>query len=488
MNVNTGLGYTEVRAAATDISVRTFRCAAAAILLLALALRLIAARGDLWLDEIWTLTLLRPLTSPDQIFWKVNSDNNHFLNSLWMSGLGPYRSPLLYRLPAVVLGVAGVGTAGYWARRHGRFAALVAMLLFAVPYSLVDFGAEARGYAGFILFTIMALICVEAALEGKPVRARLGLAMLLGVLCHLLMFVTAFALACWAFWADYRRSGKLSDAILFTARLFAVAFVLMLPVFCEIMLAVVHHRFGMGVGRPLPFEPGLLLRVYGRIVEASTALPFAENPLIYVALAIMAVLLRYRSGPRDDVRPVFYVVAVVVVPGMLLLGQVPNTGQPRFFLLSALALLLLIADCAGEQWRSGSVPRRIATLVALAIILAGDGLLLARFLSDGRGHYAAAMQSMASAGPARYFADPKTRNPIVEDYYIQRDHLALTYVAQDGWCAAPPQYLLVYQRGHGAPDPQVTAGPPECPGVFASPRLFAQWGFGGTPWIVYRRQ
>lgn len=57
--------------------------AAALILLIASALRLVGTRGDLWLDEIWTLVLLKPVTSVGQIIWGINHDNNHYLNSLY---------------------------------------------------------------------------------------------------------------------------------------------------------------------------------------------------------------------------------------------------------------------------------------------------------------------------------------------------------------------------------------------------------------------
>src|SRR5438094_8386876 len=70
-----------------------------------LTLRLLGARGDLWLDEIWSLTLLKPLTSIDQIFWRVNYDNNHFLNSAYLYLVGPDTSPLIQRGLSIMLGV-----------------------------------------------------------------------------------------------------------------------------------------------------------------------------------------------------------------------------------------------------------------------------------------------------------------------------------------------------------------------------------------------
>jgi hypothetical protein len=51
------------------------------VLVIGTGLRLAGTRGDLWLDEIWTLVLLQPISWVGQIFWGINNDNNHFLNS-----------------------------------------------------------------------------------------------------------------------------------------------------------------------------------------------------------------------------------------------------------------------------------------------------------------------------------------------------------------------------------------------------------------------
>ena len=104
--------------------------AVAVIGLAGLVLRVLGARGDLWLDEIWSLALLEPLTSIDQIFWRINHDNNHFLNSIYLYLVGPDASPLLQRGLSIALGVGAIVAAGAAAR--GRSAIVATSLLFAI--------------------------------------------------------------------------------------------------------------------------------------------------------------------------------------------------------------------------------------------------------------------------------------------------------------------------------------------------------------------
>src|SRR6185436_17670860 len=80
----------------------------------AAVLRLAAARGNLWLDEIWTLYLLGTIEAPLQIVTTLTHDNNHILNSCcawWLRG----GADAALRVPAVVAGTLGVAVAAAFA-------------------------------------------------------------------------------------------------------------------------------------------------------------------------------------------------------------------------------------------------------------------------------------------------------------------------------------------------------------------------------------
>src|SRR5262245_52224281 len=188
----------------------------AALILIAIGagLRLAGTRGDLWLDEIWTLVLLQPIRWLGEIFWGINNDNNHFLNSVYLYAVGPDAPVMVQRGLSVVLGTAAIAAAGLVAIRNGRPAALIAMALFAVSYPMVHFGSEARGYAGLVLFALLALVCLQHELERPHWTNRhgLGAAVGLGLLSHLTMAGPAVVLALWTFWLAWHRTGNLRAA------------------------------------------------------------------------------------------------------------------------------------------------------------------------------------------------------------------------------------------------------------------------------------
>jgi len=187
-------------------------------------LRLIGARGDLWLDEIWTLRLIAPVGSVGEILLDIGHDNNHHLNSIYLYLIGPEASSLAQRGLAVVLGTATVAVAGLAAAPRGQAAVIFAMLLFGFAYPMVHYGSEARGYAGLVLFLLLAVVFLERALDRSDWRLRhsLGAAIGLGLLCHLTMVAGAAILAAWTIWVLWRRNGSLGQAAVATLAIFMI--------------------------------------------------------------------------------------------------------------------------------------------------------------------------------------------------------------------------------------------------------------------------
>src|SRR5574337_2175890 len=108
-----------------------WRYAATAVLLVAAAavIRLAASRGDLWLDEIWSCLGAWDARTALELYTCFPADNNHILNTLLLYWIGPHAGIAIYRLPAVLAGVATVGLAIWLGLRRNRPAGLFAGVL-----------------------------------------------------------------------------------------------------------------------------------------------------------------------------------------------------------------------------------------------------------------------------------------------------------------------------------------------------------------------
>ena len=98
-----------------------------AIVATALALRLAAAGGDFWLDEVVSLNLARHFSALEIVAAPgARHDNNHVLNTLYLHAVEGAASERIYRALSIASGVATVVLMGWIGGRRSRRAALLA--------------------------------------------------------------------------------------------------------------------------------------------------------------------------------------------------------------------------------------------------------------------------------------------------------------------------------------------------------------------------
>jgi 4-amino-4-deoxy-L-arabinose transferase-like glycosyltransferase len=128
----------------------------AALLAVALVLRLIHLEAGLWLDEIDTLARYVTLPLP-QILSTYDTQNHHPLYSLvariaWLATSQDWS----IRLPAVAFGVASLWATWRFALRvTSRAEALLAVFVLTVSYHHVWFSQNGRGYTAMLFFAIV---------------------------------------------------------------------------------------------------------------------------------------------------------------------------------------------------------------------------------------------------------------------------------------------------------------------------------------------
>ena len=123
-----------------------------------------AARGDLWLDEVYSISFAESASSVWEIFSRFQVDNNHVLNTLYLYLIGKHKLLMIYRLLSIFTGFGSVLLVGLIARKWGLLEQLFSLLLAGTSYPLILLFSEARGYAPAIFF---ALLCLAILLYSR---------------------------------------------------------------------------------------------------------------------------------------------------------------------------------------------------------------------------------------------------------------------------------------------------------------------------------
>ena len=472
---------------------KSFYWALAAIVTVFGAIRFACLFNDLWLDEIWSLRLVGPLSSPAEILTRLTSDNNHPLNSLWLYLVGPGRAEWTYRLLSWIMGTASVALAGAIARRQilrlhpvessglAAAAGLCTAALVGGSYFLIHYSSEARGYAPAVGFCFLAVYALGHAREraASPWGLVFGLACVLGLLAHLVAFQVMLGglvwslMALWTTWSNWRD------------RLAHLACWHLAP---WLFLAVYYLGFvryvEIGGGPKLA-----LVEVLGTLSAFTLGLPgnFGVIALsIFLAVTIPSL---GQIGRRDRALLGFFVTAIFVAPAIGISSSRFVLLYPRYFVVSATLTLLLVGYALARVWNRGGLGRWIS-LSVLAGFLVGNGIHAARLLRDGRGQYQAALRYVGEHSPAgavTVSSDSDFRNFMVMDYYAKSvgpgHHLQYYPTNQ-----TPPgglQWVFLHRLDESTPIPPDALHDAEGRN-YQLARTFPHAQLSGFEWYVYR--
>jgi hypothetical protein len=464
--------------------------AVVAALLLALVLRLEGARGELWIDEVWTLKLLEGVSSIGGVVWGINHDNNHILNSMWLYLLGPDASTFPRRALSILFGSLSAGAAFAIGARRGMAEAFAAGILFAVAYPMVYFGSEARGYAGLILFALVAILILEREFSAPTQRHRvlLAAALAFAVLSQFIALAIVALLGFWTAWRAWRATRSFRQAEQATFSTFLPTLALMLLIGAAILFGATREGFQVGNVEAAGFFGAL--RGYGGLLSHLLGIPPSLPATLGLvplagALALAVALWRRESNPRVPL----YVAGLAGLPAAMIAAGLPNLDLPRYFLPSGILFLLLVADLFGEAWRQRGAARA-ASIIALAAILVGNAFALGNFYEHRRSHFGEALALMAENAPTGrpivYAADHDFRASTMVSFLASPRGLATTLVPDTQWCATPPDWLLYDPRRLGGRD-AFRYEEKDCSLGFERLASWPGWGLSGPDLAVARR-
>lgn len=424
---------------------------------------------------------MRPVTSPGEILWGVNHDNNHVLNSLWIYLVGVDARSMTLRALAIICGAATVAVAATAGRRP---AALAFALMTAVSVTFVHFGSEARGYAGLMFSIVAAIVAYERWHAGDERSAPwiLGGAIALGVLSHLTMLAAGAAVGFASLVSLLRRGRPWRDTEARFLRLIRPALFLTMPVLLAQFWGVIQSGFTVGGIDPFTWPDAV--DGYGRLLSATLGLP-ESTPTSLALLSAGGVLALTGFAVRrtgSEHRFILGCITLLLLPGTMAMARLPNLGFPRYHLLSGVVLLWLVAHLTGAAWRRGGFARIIGC-ATLIFILTGSALRLAQE-SGERGRYSEAIAHMARRGPVILGSDHDLRNPMLLDFHAPRIGVSVHTVPRERWCEERPVWFIVSDDVAPA---EVTLPTAACRLAYRLDATFAHRGFSGATWALYTR-
>ena len=431
---------------------RLWWAAVGTIALAGLALRIAAAHGGLWTDEAWSVIYATQARDALGVFLRINHDNNHHLYSLWLQAIGPGASPLLARVPAIVAGTLCVPVAALLMGRRSASAGFIAALLFAFSPMLVVLGSEARGYAMMLLGALAMLLLVSDALDGRPARGAnfwMAALALFGMLSHMTMAAPVAIATLWAYLERRSQAGPRA-ALPWVTRLMGPALATTVAVVAFVFTAAALSPTGMRLGGYDPFSVSRYTAALDDLALWSAGFSAPWPWLAPLLLGVLAMLIALRPPEWLGSRARLYALLILAIPVAALVLRPGNTSFARYYLASALGLLLLVSDWIAR----GLAARPPVRACAAAVLVALLGVSLYRdsaLISIERGHPAAPVADMAALSPAGArvaFAQPRLKGVVAvaaeEAGYRARfaggcDPADFLLAAQLRWSPPPPR-------------------------------------------------
>ena len=467
---------------------RRQRIALIALFALAAAIRVAAARGDLWFDEIWSLSFARELDAPWEVLTRIHHDNNHPLNTLalylTLKAAGAHAPAIAYRVLSLVSGIAIVPVL-YWLDqqpldRRSRPRLWCGAIVGGLSFLAIVYSSEARGYAPAALFAVVAFAIVrrDGVEFTRNRRLAFTLACALGVLSHLTFVFVYAGLALWTLVRAVRAEPP------GWRRWIALH---MLPAAClagDYLVDVRKLSYGGGP----PFRIG---EVVSRTLSLAVNGPAAggvRNVAAGVTAGILLLAIADLYAQKDD-EWIFFATTLLLAPASVLLMYHARYLDPRYFFVVMPFFWLLAARSLARTWSRGVGGRVVAaTFVALYVI--GGVAHAAPFLRYERGDYSAAVETIArlsARSPITIGSDHDVRNRMVLDYYGEKFPAAcrLIYVPADAWDRRGPDWFVTHEFDDGG-----EAGVPPASIVvnaieYRLVRSFPYGGISGWTWHLY---
>jgi hypothetical protein len=475
----------------TGDSPRGFALGVASLLALGAGLRLALGFESFWLDEAWSHAIAIKAGSALEIFTGFKHDNNHLLNTLYLYLVDDWvgdRHWILFRLLSLVAGCLSIWAVWRIGLQWGRPASVFALALVATSFPLASAAAQARGYAGAILCSLLYFLLVRGGrgqhttLSAAMRAVGLGLTAIAGLLFHpSFVYGLAGVLALSA--TDELVSGRGGARGTWRwLRLHGIPLLSLGALYS-------FHYAQIEVGGGPDYDRFETVR---QAFAQTLALP-PRGPLAWIAtfagvgLAGLGtwVLIRHR-----DRHVVLFGVTLVAAPLGVLVVSDPQLYYARYLLATFPWFYLVVAIGLADAWARRGMWRVLAASV-LAFFVASNSWHAGSVLTEGRGDYLDTLTYIAANTESEVIeigGDHDFRNSTVLRFHAPRvdPPRRFVYRVRGDWPTGGPLWILRHSFSSNH-TPEAAYEP--TPGLRYQLETTFEHGPGdGFQWYIYRRK
>ena len=456
-----------------------------AIIVLGVLLRLSAAGGDLWLDEIWQLQTVRSFHSIwDQFDLRISGAQPSAYTSL-LYLIGSEESPLM-RIPSLLFGILSIPLVAFLTFPRGKLLSIIATFLFSISYPMVLYGSEARGYSAMIFFGLLAWITVDRGIRNnKPILAPLFWASsLLAILFQPISLQLYTGLLCWSVVHTYRATPRRALRI---SMWWHGPTLLCIVCYYALFLRHISPLDGpTGSRLEVVLNTASLLLGGPQLTACVPALGFTALGVAILALSVVGSSVFRLFRHSDDVW-VFYLASIVLAPTAMVVATNPASFSVRYLLPALVAAIPLISGFLVRQQSANRFSSAMVVLTLVAITF-GNYVYIKQLLTNGRAQYRSALEYIINQSeqlPTTLASANDFRGEMITNYFGTRVSNPGTIQYQPKSASGAPS---VWYLAHGydrycAPADQLSQG-----GVlYKFEKLFDFSTLSGWQWYLYRK-
>ncbi len=406
---------------------------------------ILAANGELWLDEIWTLYSIKSFSSSLNILTDFRHDNNHLLNTLYLYIIGDQHNFIIYRLFSIISGIGSIFLIGLICRGYNLKASIIAMILSGSSYPLILYFTEARGYAPAIFFSTLSFaILIKSIKSNKLYMVILfWISTILGLLSHLLFVMILFSFSAMIFVHYIQKKYSPKKILIKLCVYFCV------PSFFFIILYLFFIR-NISIGG------GPVYNKWSVIEKASCMLlgiPFLPvfglmSFLLVLCILFFGTTLLFKNNCNHWI---FFPFVIFITPVLLLLFTRPKYFYFRYFILAFPFFYILLGYLLEKLYSSKFPLSKWIVSIFLLFFVIGHSQRILPLIQLGRGSYGALLEHISRETPKEIIYVSSNHDFINKRmiFFYSRfipNRKKILYLDYNNWGAKKPYWIITQNQ------------------------------------------